>query len=335
MEQIGDMLILNKTEYKHNHQYYLVKCIKCGHIREVSKPNLLKGKGNIHSSTICREDYFKEFIGKEYGDYVVLKYKEKTNQLLLKCKYCNSSREVSESELYNRFHNPHTCKEEYYVSKIGEIMGDFKILDIEYNNKTKAYECLVECLKCNRNRWIKFKSLKKGKFSHKNCIELLPKDKITKTLKMRYDNIIQRTSNPNNSNFKNYGGRGIKCEFNDFIEFYDTYRHKLEQDITLTFDRIDVDGDYSYDNIRLITHKEQQSNKRNTKYFLAYKDNEIVLSNNTMEFGRVYGINGRGVGNCLRGKSKTAGGWRFKNINKEEFERLKNDNRNVTTKVIV
>ena len=42
MEQIGDMLILEKTEYKYNHQYYKVRCIICGHEREVSLHNLKK-----------------------------------------------------------------------------------------------------------------------------------------------------------------------------------------------------------------------------------------------------------------------------------------------------
>ena len=103
----------------------------------------------------------------------------------------------------------------------------------------------------------------------------------------------------------------------------------------MTFDRIDVNGNYEPNNVRLISHKQQQSNKRNTHYFLAYKDNEIVLSNNTMEFGKIYNVNGRSVGNCLRGKSKSAGGWTFKNITKEEFEVLLKEDGSVTTKVVI
>lgn len=47
MEQIGDMLILEKTEYKYNHQYYKVRCIICGHEREVSLHNLKIKGANI------------------------------------------------------------------------------------------------------------------------------------------------------------------------------------------------------------------------------------------------------------------------------------------------
>lgn len=334
MEQIGDMLLLNKTEYKNNHQYYLVKCIKCGHIREISKKNLQR-KGNIHSSIVCKEDYFKNIIGTIYGDYIIDRYEKETHFIIMKCTICGVEREVSESELHNRYHNAHTCKEEYYKHYIGKIIGDFLVKEIRYNNQTKVYEAYVQCIKCKRERWIRFKSLLANKFSHNNCIELLPKDKVTKTLRNRYNDIKQRTGNPNNTNYKNYGGRGIICEFDDFIKFYDTYRKELEKDLTLTFDRIDVNGNYRYDNIRLISHRQQQSNKRNTRYFLGYKDDQVVLSNNTMEFGKVFGVNGRCVGNCLRGKSKTAKGWTFENITKERFEELKNDNTSVTTKVIV
>lgn len=334
MEQIEDMLILNKTEYKNNHQYYLVKCVKCGHTREVSRRNLLKG-GSCHSSTTCKEDYFKEFIGRVLGDYVVDRYTPNTNQLIIKCKICGVERQVSESELYHRNHNAQTCKKEYYNYYIDKVVGEFLVKEVRYNSKTRVYEAYVQCIKCNRERWVRFKSLLSNKITHKNCVELLPKDEVTQTLKWRYENIRQRTSNPNNSNYKNYGKRGIVCEFNDFIEFYDKYRSDIEKDLTLTFDRIDVNGNYSYDNIRLVSHKEQQSNKRKTRYFLGYKDNQVVLCNNTMEFGRVFNVNGRCVGNCLRGNSKTTDGWIFENITKDKFEELKNDNKSVTTKVIV
>lgn len=336
MEQIGDMLILYKTEYKNNHQYYMVKCVKCGHTREVSKRNLQR-KGNKHSSTVCLEDYFKEFIGRKLGDYTVIEYVKQTNQLKIKCNFCNSTRIVSECELFERFHNPSTCKEEYYKSYIGKIIGDFKVLDCKYNKRTGVYEIFVVCLKCNRQRWVRYKSLINGKVSHKDCIELLPKDEVTKTLKRRFENIIQRTNNPNNSNYHNYGGRGIKCEFDDFIEFYDFYRPLIEHDLTLTFDRIDVNGNYNYDNVRLIHHKEQQSNKQNTKYFLAYKDDEVVLCNNTVEFEKVFGVCGSSVRLCLAGKYRQAKGWIFENIDKEDFDKLakSDDNGNVTTKLVV
>ena len=51
----------------------------------------------------------------------------------------------------------------------------------------------------------------------------------------------------------------------------------------------------------------------------TYK-NELYLSNDSMEFGRCFNINGRSVGNCVRGNSKTCGNFRFKLICKFDRE---------------
>lgn len=69
--------------------------------------------------------------------------------------------------------------------------------------------------------------------------------------------------------YKNYGGRGIKCDresFSDFFnDMYDSYvefvkKHWIED---TTIDRIDVNGNYNKQNCRWLTMKEQQSGKRN------------------------------------------------------------------------
>ena len=140
-----------------------------------------------------------------------------------------------------------------------------------------------------------------------------------------WSGIKQRCFNPNSNRYKNYGGRGIKNEFKDFVEFYHYFYDGLKNDLNLTIDRIDVDGNYNKENTRLISHKNQQSNKTNTRYFIGEKHGKKFVSNNALEFGNYFNINGRSVGNCLRGKSKTAGGWKFHNISKELFEELTKD----------
>ena len=97
-----------------------------------------------------------------------------------------------------------------------------------------------------------------------------------------------RCYNPRNREYDNYGGRGIKvCDEwkNNFVKFYEwSMNNGFSEDLTI--DRIDVDKDYSPDNCRWITNKEQQRNKRNTRY-LTYRGAKKSL----MEWSEITGIN--------------------------------------------
>lgn len=77
-----------------------------------------------------------------------------------------------------------------------------------------------------------------------------------------------RCNNPNNSDYKDYGGRGIKvCESwdKDFNAFYEwAMANGYQSDLSI--DRIDVNGNYEPNNCRWCTLTEQARNKRNTVY---------------------------------------------------------------------
>lgn len=87
----------------------------------------------------------------------------------------------------------------------------------------------------------------------------------------RYCAIKSRCYNQNNHEYHRYGGRGIKmCEewLNSFESFRDwAYKNGYDPktaDRTLSIDRIDNDGDYTPENCRFVTAKEQALNKENT-----------------------------------------------------------------------
>ena len=87
---------------------------------------------------------------------------------------------------------------------------------------------------------------------YKNCIKLA---KI-------YDGILKRCTNPNDSNFYNYGGRGIKCLFSrmEFIKkYYLNLNISTSDDIEI--DRINNDGHYSFDNVRWVSHTVNRANR--------------------------------------------------------------------------
>ena len=79
-----------------------------------------------------------------------------------------------------------------------------------------------------------------------------------------YQSMKQRCYNPRNTNYKNYGGRGIKMcqEWVDSVETFSEWAISNGYADNLEIDRIDVDGDYSPNNCRWISHYEQCQNRR-------------------------------------------------------------------------
>lgn len=98
-----------------------------------------------------------------------------------------------------------------------------------------------------------------------------------------YQSMKGRCYNPNNIDYKNYGGRGIKvCDewlnnSTSFIEWaYKTGYDESAKYGTCTLDRIDVNGDYCPENCRWADSITQARNKKDT-IFMNYKGEKIPV----------------------------------------------------------
>ena len=92
-----------------------------------------------------------------------------------------------------------------------------------------------------------------------------------------------------NSDYKDYGGRGISiCDewLNDFVSFYNWSMNNSYSD-GLSIDRIDVNGNYEPSNCRWATNKEQANNKR-TNMFCTINGETKTLKEWSEERGIIY-----------------------------------------------
>jgi len=84
-----------------------------------------------------------------------------------------------------------------------------------------------------------------------------------------------RCKNPNNISYSRYGAKGVKCQWNTFDEFwrdmstsYLAHVNKYGEKNT-QIDRINPIGDYSRENCRWVSLKEQARNTRNIPRFTS------------------------------------------------------------------
>lgn len=166
-----------------------------------------------------------------------------------------------------------------FIDLIGKRFGRLIVINRVDNSKDGKVRWLCECNCKQKNKIIVGTSTLKNK--HTKSCGCIRREKIIIRNKLRtkhghnkkekvtviyksWDSMIQRCTNPNNENYKDYGGREITVckrwmKFENFLE--DMGEHP---GLGYSLHRINNDKGYYKENCKWATIKEQNINKRNS-----------------------------------------------------------------------
>lgn len=164
------------------------------------------------------------------------------------------------------------------------IYGRLKV--IKPASKKYYWVCICDC---NKKCTIYYHNLLRGTTKSCGCLQKESVSKSNSTHKKSktsvyiiWTNIITRCFNKNSKYYDYYGGRGIKCEWDSFEEFYRDMGERPSKNHSI--DRINNNGNYSKDNCRWATKTEQSNNRRNN-HMLKFKNTTLTMSNWAKEVG--------------------------------------------------
>lgn len=177
----------------------------------------------------------------------------------------------------------------------GKKFGRLSVVEQCGREKHKSILWRCQC-ECGKETIASNRSLIGGTVQSCGCLlkerqhEAVTKHGLYNTkLYKKWQSMKTRCGNPNASNYKDYGGRGIRvCDewANNFEAFYEWAMSNGYKD-GLTLDRIDVEGNYTPSNCRWATIEEQNNNQRKSR-IITYNGKSQTIGEWAKETGLNY-----------------------------------------------
>ena len=169
------------------------------------------------------------------------------------------------------------------IDLTGQKFGRLTVISRAENDKNKHPRWLCRC-DCGNTCVVLGENLRSG---HTRSCGCWSRERSTThgmkgtPIYKKWRGIKDRCFNPNNKQFKDYGGRGIYMfpewidDFQKFYEYVSKLPHFGEEGYTL--DRIDNNGNYEPDNLRFTDRKTQSRNTRRN-IIVEYQGREMTLA---------------------------------------------------------
>ncbi len=146
-----------------------------------------------------------------------------------------------------------------------EIYNMVKIInEVEPKWSQRIFQCQCECWNIKN---IQLWNLRNWKTKSCGCFQWKTHGMESSRIYYIWHSMKQRCKNINNIGYSNYGWRWITYDkkWENFVWFYEDMKDWYEEHLTI--DRIDSNWNYSKENCKWATSKEQNRNKRNNILF--------------------------------------------------------------------
>lgn len=183
----------------------------------------------------------------------------------------------------------------YRVKDItGKKFNRLTIKSFAYTDRQAYWNCICDC---GNMITLRGASIRNGRTKSCGCLhhEIMKKQfykhgMVHTKVYNTYQGILRRCNRRNGRDYENYRGRGIRCLWKSFEEFYRDMGDPPSRHHSI--DRIDNDGNYCKINCRWAT-PEQQSNNRRMCRQIFYRGRTQTISRWAKELGikyhRLYG----------------------------------------------